>query len=87
MKVKKLRVTCHREFRSGSKEKRRMSTYHRKCRSNGGKSSSGNMVIVPVFLHTAWHFLFGNKEAPEIARIINEVWLAPEWELVARKRF
>jgi len=60
--------------------------HHRKCRSNGGDSQPSNIVYVPKRHHEAWHRLFQNLEAHAIAELINELWLDPSWELVARRR-
>lgn len=62
--------------------------HHRlpKCRGGSGDIASGNMVQVDVKKHRAWHLLFDTVEPHEVARRINDTWLDPEWELVARKR-
>ena len=58
------------------------SKHHRKPKSRGGKNTFGNISVVPNSKHRAWHTLFANKTAPEIAKIINKTWLDPEYELV-----
>ena len=62
--------------------------HHRKPKVHGGsgKLGSPNMVQVLVVKHRAWHCLFGTKQPEDIARIINETWLDPEWEMVAVRR-
>ena len=60
-----------------------MTRHHRKPRSKGGKDCNRNISIVPSNKHEAWHLLFSNKEPHEIAKIINEVWLDPDYHLVA----
>lgn len=70
----------------GRNRKRRFSTHHRKCRSNGGLTTEANCVRVDALKHECWHALFENHCAEKIAEIINLVWLDPEWELVAIKK-
>lgn len=62
--------------------------HHKKARINGGSGhyNSGNMVEVRIDHHRAFHMLFETKSVPEIARILNETWIDPEWELIARKK-
>lgn len=67
-----------------------LTRHHRQARSNGGtrKSRSGrdNFSVVPANHHEAWHLLFGNREVWEIADIINEVWLDPDFRLVVEEK-
>ena len=60
--------------------------HHRKCRSNGGGNEKRNISSVTNQQHRAWHLLFQNKEAPEIAKLINEVWLDPDVEFIVKRR-
>ncbi len=60
--------------------------HHRKCRSNGGTNDDDNLIRVPTHLHRAWHLLFKNWTAENIAKNINSVWLDPAYELVVRKK-
>jgi len=60
--------------------------HHRRPKAHGGNSSKRNMVRVPVKKHQAWHLLFGVENPTEIARIINDTWLDPRWELIAKRR-
>ena len=62
--------------------------HHRRAKTNrgSGKISSGNMVEVRADHHRAFHLLFETKSTPDIARVLNETWLDPEWMLVAIKR-
>ena len=68
------------------KKQGNLSRHHKKCKSNGGGGDRRNLSFVPRKAHTHWHALFYNLEAPSIAKIINQTWLDPEWELVARRR-
>ena len=62
--------------------------HHRrpKIHRGSGKISSGNTVLVDVIKHRAWHCLFQTQTPGQIAQTINEVWLDPSWELVARRK-
>lgn len=68
------------------KKRGNLSRHHKKCKSNGGDNSKQNLSSVSRKAHTHWHALFYNLEAEGIAKVINETWLDPEWELVARRR-
>ena len=57
--------------------------HHLRCRSNGGTNEASNIVYIPEDKHRAWHLLFGNMEAPEIAAVINRMYLDPAWRLKA----
>lgn len=63
-----------------------LSKHHKKCKSNGGGNDRKNLSFVQRKAHTHWHALFYNYEAERIAEIINQYWLDPEWELVARRK-
>ena len=62
--------------------------HHRKPKILGGSGriSSGNMVEVRVDHHRAFHMLFQTVTVPEIAAILNETWIDPDWELIARRK-
>lgn len=68
------------------KRSNRFNWHHRKCRSNGGTDDPSNLIQVSALLHECWHILFANREAVEIAEIINETWLDPEFYLVVYKK-
>ena len=59
-----------------------MDKHHRLPRSKGGNSSAGNISVVPINEHRAWHRLFGNKTPEEIARIISNVWIEPKFYMI-----
>ena len=61
-----------------------ISHHHRKCRSNGGKSTKRNLIEIRDNLHRAWHTLFGNMTPPEIARLISTIYLDPDYQMVAQ---
>ena len=62
--------------------------HHRLPTSRGGKNNPENLSRVPVNQHRAWHTVFRNESAQEIAKRINDTWLDPAYYLVAipRKR-
>lgn len=61
------------------------SRHHRLPRSRGGESDERNISFVERDNHRAWHKLFENKTAPEIADIINSVWLDPDFKFICVK--
>jgi hypothetical protein len=66
--------------------KKPLSTHHRKPRSIGGTSEKRNLSHIPYHKHEAWHLLFSNMTAPEIANEANRLYLDPDYELIARKK-
>ena len=64
--------------------------HHAKPRSKGGQkkyvNGYKNVRRVDAYKHHAWHVLFSNLDAQEIADIINRVWLDPEYEFIVQKR-
>ena len=58
--------------------------HHRKARSNGGKSNQGNVVRVNKDLHDSFHHLFGNATVHEIAKILNDTWINPDYKLIVK---
>ena len=74
------------EKRKRQRREARLSCHHRKCRSNGGETSYRNCVMIPVAKHRAFHLLFDNKEADEIARILNDIYIDPDWMFVVQRR-
>lgn len=66
--------------------------HHRHPRSRK-KEYSGNNInearnisYLPKHLHRYYHALFANKLPDEIAEILNEHYISPDWELVAVKK-
>ena len=54
--------------------------HHRLPKSLGGKRNSENISRVKRKQHEAWHILFGNMTAFQIAEVINGVWLDPNFK-------
>lgn len=67
-------------------KKDRLTTHHRKCKSNGGTNHPSNLSFLPHSRHAAWHYLFGNLEAPQIVELINQLYLDPNWELTVKRK-
>ena len=59
-----------------------LSRHHKKCSSNGGTSEPRNVIYIKEKHHRAWHTLFQNKTAEEIAKIINTIYLDPDFKFV-----
>lgn len=65
--------------------------HHRKPRSLGSpavcdSNDSDNLSHVSTSKHRAWHTLFSNLEAFEIAAIINSVWLDPDYLFIVKRK-
>lgn len=60
--------------------------HHRLPRSRGGKNDKRNISFVPRVKHIAWHTLFENLSAQEIANIINDCWLDPKYQFICKER-
>jgi len=69
-------------------ERRRLDLHrhHRRPRSIGGSNKDCNISLVYRDQHTAWHQLFRNFEAEQIAEIINRTWLDPDYEFVCVRK-
>lgn len=62
------------------------SRHHRKMRCNGGTNDPKNMSIVPHNKHVAFHILFGDNNTQQIANVLNEIWIDPEFQLIVKPR-
>lgn len=62
--------------------------HHRLPESRGGTNEQRNISIVPKSYHDAWHHLFGNMTAEEVAQSITDTWICPDFYFIAvpRKR-
>jgi hypothetical protein len=68
------------------REPRQMDRHHRLPRSRGGSNSPHNISIVEKQLHQAWHKLVGNMNAQEVASMLSDTWIDPDYYLVAVPR-
>lgn len=66
--------------------KRQMERHHRLPRSRGGTNHDRNISMVERRHHQAWHLLFSNMEADEVADAITDLWIDPDFYLVAIPR-
>jgi hypothetical protein len=62
------------------------SRHHRKPQSMGGGDEPANISNVRDEDHRAYHRLFGPGSPWVVARILNDIWVDPEYELVVHKR-
>ena len=61
--------------------------HHRKPLCQGGEDVPGNIVWCKKYRHIAWNSLFNGKmSVQEIAHILNNYWIDPEYELVVQRR-
>jgi len=60
--------------------------HHRKPKSIGGNDDLKNISIVQRKRHEAWHLLFSNMTASQIAFEINSVWIDPDYCLILTKK-
>lgn len=60
--------------------------HHRKCKSRKGTDHPRNISYVRHDLHVAYHRLFQNADPHQVAHILNETWIDPDYKLVAVKR-
>jgi len=68
------------------RKRRATDKHHRKCRSLGGLNEPRNISEVPRNKHEAYHLLFSNLTAPQIADVLNMFWLDPDYFMVAVPR-
>lgn len=63
-----------------------MDRHHRLPRSRGGTNEPRNISIVEQKQHRAWHRIVGNMTAPEVAAMLSDMWIDPDYYLVAIPR-
>ncbi len=82
------RLCPHTDTRGGSMRGKRKGydKHHRRPKSRGGTGHERNISLVDKELHSCWHKLFDNYSPETIAAIISELWLDPDWELVAVRK-
>lgn len=85
-KSKTKRELMFEQKRKQKQERECLSCHHKKCRSNGGTNDPENLSYIKRHLHESWHSLFSNLRPRAIARLINKVYLDPEWRLVAVRK-
>ena len=63
-----------------------MTKHHRIPKSKTPDKRGGAIVSVPSNKHEAYHLLFDNKNPDEIAKILNDTWIDPNWVMIAIKK-
>lgn len=63
-----------------------MDRHHRLPRSRGGSNKPDNISIVEQKQHRAWHMIVGNMTAIEVARMLSDTWIDPNYYLIAMPR-
>lgn len=62
-------------------------THHRRPKSRGGSNNSDNLATVPIRHHNAYNMLFGSNPLPhEVAKVLNETWIDPQYEITVKRR-
>lgn len=61
------------------------SRHHRRPKSRGGNGKPRNISHVCAKQHEAWHRLFGNMSPHQIATVINQVWLDPDFVFLVKR--
>lgn len=67
-------------------DREQKTVHHRKPRSKGGTDHPSNISHVKRKFHEAWHLMFADKSPLEIAELINEIWLDPEYYFMCVER-
>ena len=60
--------------------------HHRKPRCQGGDNTDDNVIKVPRNKHESFHLLFNEGDPEYIAKVLNETWINPEYEVRIVKR-
>ena len=64
-----------------------MTMHHRIAKVRGGNNTPSNISLVPDKKHKAFNLLFTGSPTPYyIAKVLNETWIDPRYELVVRRR-
>lgn len=67
-------------------EGRRLSKHHRLPKSRGGSNTPKNISVVDADQHAAFHKIFRNGTAQEVADILNDTWIDPDKVLICVDR-
>lgn len=62
-----------------------MSKHHRCKHGDKRRHKPEYIEIVPETMHDSYHHLFQDMEPPAIAALLNDVFINPDWVLVAKK--
>ena len=64
----------------------RYDNHHRRPKSQNGDDSKRNVVRVLTSKHRAYHQIFQNKLPKEVAKILTDTWIDPDYYMVAIPR-
>lgn len=70
-----------------SVDQKALTRHHRKPRKLGGKSDKKNISLITREKHDAWHLLVNHQDIHEIARILTETYIDPDYVLVPIKKW
>lgn len=62
-----------------------LTKHHRKQKAHNGSDDPRNISLVPLKRHVYFHGLFGNKTPQQIASYLTNVWIDPDYKLIAVK--
>ena len=65
------------------KQKKPVGRHHRRPRSHGGSDEPKNISLVPVHQHRAYHCIFANYLPEQVAQILTDVWIDPDYIMIA----
>lgn len=62
--------------------------HHRRSKRTGGGNNAENLSRVPIKAHHEYNRLFrdGHMHPTEMAKMLTDTWIDPDWELIARKK-
>lgn len=62
--------------------------HHRRSKHTGGSNNPSNLSTVPIRAHNEYNRLFrdGHCHPREMAQILTDKWIDPEWEMIARRK-
>lgn len=64
---------------------KQLTRHHRKPRKLGGTNEPRNISHITREKHEAWHLLVNHQDIYEVARILNELYVDPDYVLVPIK--
>ncbi len=69
-----------------TREPTQVDRHHRRPRSRGGSNHPNNISVVRRSDHKAYHRLFSNMLPDELAAMLTDTWIDPDYYLVAIPR-
>ncbi len=68
-------MSTNNKSKAKRKQNRGKNKHHRHPASKGGKTKDGNIVVVKVIEHRAYHLLHDSRSPLEVAATLNTTWL------------